>query len=147
MLEMLATLCGESADVIVYGEIFGSKVQDMDYGFEGAEGYRVFDIKIGGKYMDWVDVESFCYDFAVPTVPVIFHGPWSCVDKVIDAYASGPTTVGTPVRKFKGREGIVIKLMRENPPRTGCSLGRQRRTILKYLSADYLDRKGAQDNA
>jgi RNA ligase (TIGR02306 family) len=146
MLEMLAKLCGEKSNVIVYGEIFGSSVQDMDYGFDGDTGYRVFDISINGQYMDWVDVQAFCYDFDVPTVPVIYWGPWDLVSEMIDEYASGRTSVGTPVRKFKGREGVVIKLEQEQTGRIGGWF-RNRRTILKYISADYLDRKGAQDNA
>lgn len=147
MLSLIATLCNEENDVIVYGEIFGSSVQDMDYGVEGDDGYRVFDIRINGEFMDWVDVQSVCYCHDVPTVPVLFQGPWICVSELLDEYASGKTFVGTPIRKFKGREGIVIKPTRERGTDSIGGRMNRHRAILKYVSADYLSRKGAQDNA
>jgi RNA ligase (TIGR02306 family) len=147
MLSLLAELCGETAEVIVYGEIFGSSVQDMDYGAEGDEGYRVFDIRVNGTYLDWPDVQHWCQSNRLSTVPVIFEGPWRCIKHIIDDYASGRTSVGTPVRKFKGREGLVIKPVKERFTRMIDGEGAGgRRAIVKYISADYSDRKGAQDN-
>lgn len=146
MLKMLAELCGESVNVIVYGEIFGSSVQDLDYGVEGDEGYRVFDIKVNGVFLNWADVQAYCLKHDVSTVPVFFQGPWSCVSKVIDEMASGESFVGESKRKFKGREGIVIKPIQERQTDKIGGRMNAHRAILKYVSADYLDRKGAQDN-
>jgi RNA ligase (TIGR02306 family) len=148
MLSLLAELCDDTLeDIIVYGEIFGSKVQDLDYGAEGDEGYRVFDIRVNGTYLDWPEVVSLCQQHDLLTVPVIYEGPWGCMSHVIDEYAAGQTSVGTPVRKFKGREGIVIKPVEERFTRMiDGEMSGGRRAILKYISADYIDRKGAQDN-
>ncbi len=146
MLLMLAELCGECANVIVYGEIFGSSVQDLDYGVEGDEGYRVFDIKVSGVFLDWSDVQAHCLKHDVLTVPMLFRGPWICVSEVINEYASGLTSVGVPKRKFKGREGIVIKPVKERLTNLIGGRFNAQRAILKYVSADYLDRKGAKDN-
>lgn len=147
MLEMLSELCDEVNDVIVYGEIFGSGVQDLDYGMEGDEGYRVFDIKVNGHYLNWSDVTISCMRHGVPVVPLLFSGPWVCVENVLDEMSMGQTSVGEPKRKFKGREGLVIKLTVERlSNKIGGSMN-PHRAILKYVSADYLDRKGAQDNA
>jgi hypothetical protein len=67
--------------------------------------------------------------------------------EIIDEYASGLTCAGVSNRKFKGREGIVIKPTTERlTNRIGGRLN-PHRAILKYVSADYLDRKGAKDNA
>jgi len=140
MLNMLAELCGESANVIVFGEIFGPKVQGMNYGVEDDEGYRVLDISVDGRYLNWPNVVKFCQENDVLTVPVIFEGPWICVKHIIDEYACGRTLIGSLKRKFKGREGIVIKPLKER-------LIGGHRVILKYISADYLNRKGAKDNA
>jgi len=148
MLDMLADICNEKNNVIVFGEIFGSGVQDMDYGVEGDKGYRVFDISVNGNYVDWPSVVTMCFKYGLRTAPVIYEGPWICVKEVLDDYACGLTSVGAPTRKFKGREGVVIKPVRERlTDRIGGSQAGGRRTILKYISADYLDRKGAQDNA
>ena len=147
VMRMLNTLCGECADVIVFGEIFGSAVQDMNYGVMGDDGYRVFDISINGKYLDYDDVAAHCLKHDVLTVPLLYKGPWKQVEEVIGDMASGETSVGESTNKFKGREGVVIKSARERL--TGGIGGKmnRHRAILKFVSADYLDRKGAQDNA
>ena len=147
MMEMLSALCDEVNNVIVYGEIFGSSVQDMDYGAEGDDGYRVFDIKVNGRYLSWGNVEAFCRQYEVLTVPVLYRGPWTCVEHVLDEMARGQTSVGEPKRKFKGREGLVIKSTVERVSNKIGGSFNPHRAILKYVSADYLDRKGAQDNA
>jgi len=146
MMAMLNTLCGECSDVIVFGEIFGSSVQDMDYGIPGDEGYQVFDISINGVYLDWPDVVNHCIDFDIPTVPVLYRGPWKCVSGVLDEYASGLSSAGEHSGKFKGREGVVIKPVQGRMADTIGGRRNAQRAILKYVSADYYDRKGAQDN-
>jgi RNA ligase (TIGR02306 family) len=146
-MQLLNDLCGEENEVILFGEIYGSSVQDMDYGVKGDDGYRVFDISVNGQYLDWVDVVTACMKHDVPIVPLIFQGPWSCVSEVIDEYASGQPLDGNHSGKFKGREGIVIKSAKE---RLTANIGGRmnaHRAIVKYVSVDYLDRKGAQDNA
>lgn len=146
MMSLLSDLCNEKNEVIVYGEIFGSSVQDMDYGIEGDQGYCVFDIRVNGAFLDWLDVANTCQIYGVPIVPVIYEGPWICLQVAIEEYVSGKTLVGYgSSKKFKGREGIVIKPARER--RTHKIDGGSHRAILKYISVDYLNRKGAQDNA
>ncbi len=146
VLSLLSDLCKEKHNVIIFGEIYGNSVQDMDYGVNGAEGFAVFDISIDSVYLDWMDVRVACLGHDVPLVPTIFEGPYHLVADKLDEYASGLTTIGTPKKGFKGREGIVIKPCRERyTERIGGSRD-PRRAIIKYISADYLDRKGAQDN-
>jgi RNA ligase (TIGR02306 family) len=148
MLMMLADLCEEClGDVIVFGEVFGSSIQDMDYGVEGDAGYRVYDISVNGSYLNWPDVKAACQTHGVLTVPLLYQGPWRIIKDVIDEYVSGPTTLGEHTRKFKGREGIVIKTAIERNVTSNSGDRLNTRAILKYVSADYLDRKGAQDNA
>jgi hypothetical protein len=107
----------------------------------------VFDIRVNGTYLDWPDVVKFCQQHDLSTVTAIFEGPWGCIKHIIDDYASGLTSVGTPTRKFKGREGLVIKPVKERFTRMiGGERAGGRRAIVKYISADYSDRKGAQDN-
>jgi len=147
IMRLLNALCGETADVIVFGEIYGSAVQDMNYGVMGDEGYRVFDISVNGQYLDWADVTAHCLKHGVPLVPLLYQGPWEVVSEALDEYASGGTNLGVPTGKFKGREGIVIKTATD---RVTDHIGGKRnshRAIVKYVSADYLDRKEAQDNA
>ncbi len=146
VLEILSDVCAEQHNVIVFGEIYGNKVQDMNYGTNGDEGYAVFDISVDGFYLDWTDVMGLCRTYEVPTVPPLFRGTYHLVGDKLEEYATGLTSVGTPKVGFKGREGIVIRPVRDR--HTGKIGGRRSpsRAILKYISADYLDRKGAQDN-
>lgn len=138
MLNMLSCLCDEQNDVVVFGEIYGPGIQDLDYGVStGSRGYRVFDISINGRYCDWEFVRTACASHGVETVPLLYEGPFS--KDLIEQLTHGPTTVGSPKGKFKGREGIVITPLTESLNANGG------RMILKSVSADYLDRKGAQD--
>lgn len=142
VMDLLNTLCNEENQVILFGEIFGPSIQDMDYGINPmARGYRVFDISVGGRYLDWPQVREACDIFDVPTVPSLYVGPFS-QEKLFEL-RDGPTTMeggDTGKCKFKGREGVVVKPLKER-----FSEKLYGRTILKSVSADYLDRKGAQD--
>jgi RNA ligase (TIGR02306 family) len=127
--------------VIVFGEIFGSGVQDMAYGLvNGKTSYRVFDIAINGKYLDWTDVKSLCDAYGIDTVPVLYQGPFS--KQILEEMTDGETTVCSKdvAGNFKGREGVVVKPVKERvSPRLG-------RVILKSVSADYLARKGGTED-
>jgi RNA ligase (TIGR02306 family) len=139
MKEMLETLYVLHANymafdsVTVYGEIFGTKVQSMDYGVDGAMGYRVFDIAVGGEFLDWKDVKRFCDYSKIPTVPLLYEGPFRA--ELVDELMNGPTTVcgeGEIRCSFKGREGVVITPLEEKYDEE-----LQGRLILKAVSPDY----------
>lgn len=138
ILEMLNYLCDERHNVIVFGEVYGEGMQDMDYGVaRGEVGFRVFDISIDGQYRDFDDVCYWCRMFGVQVVPILYRG--SMIHELVLQLTDGETTVGDPRSKFKGREGIVITPMHESVTDNG------KRMILKSISVDYLDRKGAKD--
>jgi RNA ligase (TIGR02306 family) len=121
--------------VIIFGEIFGQGVQDMKYGQKGRS-FRVFDISIGGKYMDYEDKMSILGKHRIKMVPYLYRGPFSM--KKMSELVDGPTMVCSAEdiqEPFKGREGIVIRPMKE---RFDSEIGR---TILKYVSVDYHERK------
>ncbi|QGJ71409.1 RNA ligase (ATP) [Planctomycetales bacterium 10988] len=122
--------------VILFGEIFGSGVQDMQYGQKGLA-FRAFDLAIDGKYLD-VDIQKALFDkFQIEPAPLLYRGPFSI--EVMDGLVDGPTTVSTAEEiqeSFKGREGIVIKPVKERYSEVLSG-----RTVLKYISVDYHDRK------
>lgn len=133
---------GGQHSVILFGEIYGGTVQDMDYGVPAAEGYRVFDISLDGKYLDWTEVKSLCERFSIELVPVLYEGPFN--KDLVKQFTYGPTTLAVADEiktTFKDREGCVITPQVEQfyAPTGG-------RLIVKSVSADYLDRRGAQDN-
>jgi len=129
-------------DAIIFCEIFGPSIQDMDYGVrQGRIDFRVFDICIDGRYMDWGDLHTTCLYYGLQLVPIIYIGPFD--PDLVEEWTNGPTLLADPTHikaKFKGREGCVITPTTETyHPDVG-------RIVLKSVSADYLDRKGAQDN-
>lgn len=142
--EMLLTLCNGHQNVVVFGELFGSSVQDLTYGLDnGNWEFRVFDIMLGDYYLDWDQIVKFCDDHKVPLVPVLYRGPYS--SEVIEQYVSGPTTLCEPEKagKFKGREGIVIKAVKERTVITEKKVFD--RAALKCVSFDYLERSSGSE--
>jgi RNA ligase (TIGR02306 family) len=140
MLGLLVALSEDKHDVVVFGELFGPGIQDMDYGIVPGEiGYQVFDITVDGQYIDWDDLQAACSTHGIATVPLLYRGPFS--KQVLDFHTDGPTTFGQVRSKFKGREGVVVTPLHET---YSDVLGG--RLILKNKSADYLDRRDAQDN-
>ncbi len=134
---------GARYSVILFGELFGSGVQDMAYGMkDGEKRFRLFDIAINGNYLDYDVKRSLCEKFGIEMVPVLYRGPYS--KGVVEEHTSGPTTMcsaGNISGKFKGREGLVA-----TPTVEQYSAGVCGRMIVKSISADYLERKGGTDS-
>jgi RNA ligase (TIGR02306 family) len=117
---------------ILYGEIYGSGVQDLDYGLSnGKKGFAAFDLSIGHKYCSWDYTKKICERYQIPLVPELFRGPYT--KSVVEQFTSGHSHVVTaPTTHI--REGIVVKPICE---RVHPEIGR---VILKNISIDYLER-------
>lgn len=134
MKDMLRCISAGGKNVIAFGEIYGSKVQFMDYGTFGSDGYALFDISVDGNYLDWEQVVYYATRFCVPLVPLIYEGPFMA--DLVEQLVDGNSVVGNPISirsKFKGREGIVITPLTET---YSDIIGG--RLILKAVSVDYL---------
>jgi len=144
VMSLLSDLCNEQNSVIVFGEIFGPGIQDLDYGVVEPQ-IRVFDITVNGTYLDYDKLMHSCRAHNVQTVPLLYEGPYS--KEVIAAHTHGPTVMqyalgGIELKsKFKGREGVVVTPLSEL---FSDVIGG--RMILKNVSADYLARDNAQDD-
>jgi len=114
--------------VAVYGEIFGRSVQSFDYGIPKnmGLGYRVFDIAINGKYVDYDTLVTWTSASSVQRVPELYRGPFDF--ERAKELADGPT-------KLPGaehiREGIVIRPVEEG---THPKIGRK---VLKVVGIEY----------
>lgn len=118
-----------------YGEVFGW-VQDLKYGATKDQiFFQVFDIRNQhGYWLPWDEVFDICNALAIPTVPVLYSGPWKPeLVALADGQATDPMDHSSLIDQI--REGIVIKT---NPERF-CEVGR---TAFKYVSEAYLTRKG-----
>lgn len=136
MRSLLQHLSGDTEkDVIVFCEIFGRKIQDMEYGMSDV-GYRAYDIAIDGQYMDYDPKMALFEKFNIPVVPNLYRGPFSFskMEELVD----GDTQLCDPQKagRFSGREGIVIRPVLEG---IDSLIGRR---ILKMISVDYHERGG-----
>lgn len=131
---LLESLGRTHRQVILFGEVFGSKVQSLNYGQIGTLGFRAFDILADGKYLDADAFGAVCAEFGVPTVPVLFRGPYSL--ETVKTLSEGNTTLGAD----HIREGVVVKpAMERVDPKVG-------RVCLKYIGDQYLFAKNVSDN-
>ena len=132
--------------VVMFGEVFGSGVQNMAYGLTRTREFRPFDIAVNGQYLD-VDVQLALFEkFGITPVPFVYRGPFSA--EVLQEHTSGPTTLceTSEAGKFSGREGVVLKPIRERKHDDLIPTGSNGRVILKSVSADYLEFQGKSGN-
>ncbi|MEE8525704.1 MAG: RNA ligase (ATP) [Thermoanaerobaculia bacterium] len=124
--KLLEDLGSEHRVAILYGEIYGAKVQKLHYGQHGGLGFAAFDLLVDDRYLDHDELVAHCERHGVAMVPVLGRGPFSL--ETVAELSRGPTTM--PDEHI--REGVVVKPVKE---RTDPKIGR---VILKYLSDDYL---------
>jgi len=133
-----ARLIWPDQTVHLMGEIFGPRVQDLNYGLQEPE-FRAFDMRVGHEFLSDDAKASFFDGLGVPRVPVLYRGPFSWAK--MEELAAGDTTIGLSPHI---REGIVITAAGAQTKRT-LALGRTMRPIAKLLSPAYLTRKGGTE--
>lgn len=120
--------------VAVYGEVFGTGVQDLTYGATGRgekPGFAAFDLRVTTDTEDyWCPVDRL--NGLLPVVPSLYSGPYS--RERINELTDGDEQVSH--QKLHMREGVVVRLQVE---RTDPGIGG--RVILKSVSDVYLTRK------
>jgi RNA ligase (TIGR02306 family) len=120
-------------EVVLYGEVYGSKVQDLQYGCAvGEREFVVFDALDAKtkRYFERPALEALCRDLKLDLVPTIYSGPWS---EAVPKLADGFSTVPGAERQI--REGICVRSV---PERYDTKVGRAH---LKIVSEAYLLRK------
>lgn len=125
---LLEALGREHRQVILFGEVYGSKIQSFHYGLRGSIGFRAFDLLLDGHYMDWPDFLVLCARYGVETVPVLATIPFDLAE--VKRASEGKTQLMEQDAHI--REGVVVRPTHErHDPRIG-------RVILKYVSDSYL---------
>lgn len=124
--EHLQRTFGPGNDVILYGEIYGPKVQKLGYGVpEGQFRAAFFDIKLNGRFLDWDEFVGYMKQMGLPTVPKLKICEW---DDTVKSLADGQAFEGNHCR-----EGVVIRPWLGEQPHP--KLGRK---IIKIISDKYL---------
>lgn len=125
----------------IYGEVYGSGVQDLGYGADahaqGAPGYAAFDVCVAeadGRAR-WLDVFALLEGEA-PLVPKLYEGPFDLA-RVLELAQGAETVSG---RGLHLREGVVVRTTED---RYSDLLGG--RAIAKVVSDAYLTRKGGTE--
>jgi hypothetical protein len=70
--------------IVIFGEVYGSNVQDMTYGASPGElKFACFDLYNGnnGKFADDEILEKMCKKLDIPTTPLLYDGKWLGFDK------------------------------------------------------------------
>jgi len=126
--KILEELGKEHRQVILFGEVYGSKIQSLHYGHKGILGFRAFDLMLDGQYQNWPDFLTTCQKYGIETVPVVATIPFDLAE--VKRYSEGKTLLMTDGAHM--REGLVVRPLVE---RTNPKIGR---VILKYVSDSYL---------
>ncbi len=126
VVALLEHFASQHERVVLFGETFGRGVQSFHYGHRGSLGFAAFDLLVGERYLDWPELRDALQRFGVPSVPVLFEGPFDAA--MLKACAAGKTTLDdTHIR-----EGVVVRPTRERfDERVG-------RVVLKYVSDEFL---------
>lgn len=76
-------------DMVLYGEIYGEKVQDLTYDSPKGRKFRAFDVYDlkAGKFLDWDDFLDFCAAADIEHVPVVGYGHVGMDAAVFPAFA------------------------------------------------------------
>lgn len=129
----------------IYGEVYGSGVQDLSYGVKGntgKPGFAVFDarVKLTNGTDFWVNSGVVHGEGVlttdIPKVPTLFVGPYNIEE--IAKIASGKEQVSGTEANL--REGVVIRPVEEG--RSEVVSGRK---IAKFVTEEYLTRKGGTE--
>lgn len=115
-------------DTQVFGEIYG--VQDIKYGLNSSNlGMALFAVKRNGCFLNHLEFVAFCQEFSLPTVPILYIGPYSWA--AVSQFNNANSTLSQDCIM----EGVIVQPLVE---RTDLEIGR---VVLKLISDRYLLRK------
>lgn len=119
--------------LVLYGEVYGHGIQDLTYGLMDDVRTVFFDIydTRSGSWWDYDRFVEFCVSNGLPTVPLLYRGPFD-LEKVY-RLAEGNTVLGGGAHV---REGVVVRPVRER-----WDSGEGIRVQLKLPGEGYLLRK------
>ena len=123
----------DNASVVVFGEIYGSGVQDLQYGLRNVKDFRMFDISVNGNYLSYKTMFMLSGMYNIPVVPVLYEGPfdWEKMEQLAEEKST--------VADDQISEGIVIRPEEERVDLQG-------RVVRKMIGFNYLNRKGGTED-
>lgn len=127
----------DATTIAIFGEVFGQGVQDLPYCRAGHH-FAAFDLYVAydnvpGTFINAFESLQILTDYQLPTVPLLWEGPYD-YDKIEELATGEECVTGEELHM---REGVVVRPFKE----TISSLTNKRK-IAKFISPDYLTRKG-----
>ena len=119
--------CRAHPGVILYGETYG-RIASLKYGLAHKARFIAFAALTGDKWWDLDDLFKSCDEYGVPTVPVLYRGPYN--RELILPLAEEDSHIPT-APKGHMMEGLVVVPVKE---RMDLGLGR---VAVKHISARY----------
>jgi ATP-dependent RNA circularization protein (DNA/RNA ligase family) len=125
-------VCKRHPDMEFFGEVYGPKIQDLDYGRKVVD-LIFFDVKDtrDNTYLDYYQFDWLMQKENLPTVPVLYIGEFN--KQAIIGYANSNSVIASVYGKEQIAEGVVVKTTKEQT----CRIGRK---LLKYINPEYLVR-------
>lgn len=124
-------------DYIIYGEIYGNKIQELTYGIKDID-VVFFDVKYKGKYLNHAEFVEFCLYRELPIAPVLYIGEFD--EKILAQHTQRNSRLSRNICNLEQiSEGCVVKSLEEE---YNHSVGRK---ILKSINPEYLLRKNRTD--
>lgn len=117
------------SSVVLYGEIYGSKVQGKQFCYGknlGEYGFVAFDLRINYQFKNYDDFVSIMDKYGIPRVPLVYQGKFD-YDKILELTNGNSLMCSNE----QIREGLVIKPIIE---KISPVLGR---LILKIISNEF----------
>lgn len=111
----------------IFGEVFGSGVQDLQYGLSDKQ-LRVFDVYYGGSFLGFHDLSLFCEKTGLEMIPNLFEGQYN-IGKI-----KGLSCGNSVIDSEQLMEGVVVRPIFERKTSKG------ERAIAKFISERYLTR-------
>ena len=130
----MAIYCKSYPDYEFFGEVYGPKIQDLNYGRKEID-LILFDIKdtVTERYLDWDEFNAIMTRLFLPSAPVLYRGKFN-KDKIL-SLATGNSILD----KTQIKEGVVVKTVVEKSSKIG-------RTVSKYINPDYYTRTNGTEN-
>ncbi len=141
VLGMLNHICNSKHPVVIYAQLIGPGVKNLDYGLDKPD-IRVYDLLVDNVFQPWKKIESWCREYRIHTTPLITTGSfsWCMVDNTTDGFST-VSNPGKTKSSFKGRKGIVITPLEET-----SSSHWGGRLIGKSVSVSYEACAGSMEN-
>ena len=73
-LELMKHVFAESKEVCLYGEGYGAKIQKGGGNYRPDQGFVLFDVKIGGWWLNRDSVMDIAHELSLEIVPIIGYG-------------------------------------------------------------------------